>query len=185
MLSDEDYPSVLEAARLGAEWAWTAIYRDASPSVLRYLRAHGAREPEDLLGDVFVQVVRALPRFEGNGRDFRAWVFTITRNRLVDEWRRAGRNRAEIVSDDVLLCAMELRDAEQDVLGQLAGERVRAIIGRLSADQRDVIFLRVIADLSIEEAARVLGKSPGAVKSLQVRGLASIQRNAVKEGVSL
>jgi len=76
VLSDEDYASVIQAALSGAEWAWTALYRDLAPRILRYLRAHGAREPEDVLGEVFVLIVRNLPRFEGGGREFRAWAFT-------------------------------------------------------------------------------------------------------------
>lgn len=70
-----NFPSVLDAARTGAEWAWTAIYRDLSPAVLRYLRARGAREPEDVLGEVFLQVVRSISHFSGEEHDFRAWVF--------------------------------------------------------------------------------------------------------------
>jgi DNA-directed RNA polymerase specialized sigma24 family protein len=73
------FPEVLAAARTGAEWAWISIYRDLSPVVLGYLRARRATEPEDLLGEVFLQVARDLPAFDGSERDFRAWAFVRSR----------------------------------------------------------------------------------------------------------
>ena len=71
----ENFPGTLDAARAGAEWAWAAIYRDLAPAVVGYLRARRANEPDDLAGEVFLQVVRDLPRFQGGEREFGAWVF--------------------------------------------------------------------------------------------------------------
>jgi RNA polymerase sigma factor (sigma-70 family) len=67
-------------------------------------------------------------------------------------------------------------DVEAEAIARLAQERVQALLGRLSADQRDVLVLRVLADLSVDETAAVLGKSYEAVKALQRRGLASLRR---------
>ena len=92
----ENFPGTLDAARTGADWAWTAIYRDLSPVVLGFLRARRAQEPEDLTGEVFLQVVRDLPRFAGSERDFRAWVFVIAHHRLVDEGRRRTRRPVDL-----------------------------------------------------------------------------------------
>ncbi len=180
-----NFESVLLAARLGAGWAWTVVYRDLSPVVMRYLKAHGAREPEDLLGEVFVQVVRNVSGFEGDERDFRAWIFTIARNRMIDEWRCRQRNPSDAVPDDLLASLAPAGNLEEDVMVRLGNRHVQEIIERLSPDQRDVLFLRVIAGLTIEEVARVLDKRPGAVKSLQIRGLAAIRREISKRAVSL
>ncbi len=98
MQDDPDFQALLSAARTGADWAWATVYREYSPAVLRYLRGRGAREAEDLLGEVFLQIVRNLAGFDGSERDFRTWVFMIAHNRLVDEWRRAGRERVDYVS---------------------------------------------------------------------------------------
>lgn len=180
-----DFATVLQAARLGAEWAWTNIYRELSPAVLRYLRANGASEPEDLLGETFVQVVGGLPAFTGSSEvQFRAWVFTIARNRLLDEWRRCSRRPLEYVSPELLPEQPSVDDAEVAAMRRLAYQRVCATLERLSPDQRDVIFLRVIADLPIEQVAKILGKKPGAVKSLQKRGVAAIRRANSEEAVS-
>jgi RNA polymerase sigma-70 factor, ECF subfamily len=87
----DDFPQVLDAARLGADWAWAAVYRDLAPSARGYLRARGAPDPDDVVGEAFLQVVRDLPRFEGGERELRAWVFTIVHHRLLDARRREAR----------------------------------------------------------------------------------------------
>ncbi|MDQ2983572.1 MAG: RNA polymerase sigma factor [Actinomycetota bacterium] len=183
-MPSEDFHQILAAARTGAEWAWTSIYRELAPPVLGYLRGRGADEPEDLTGEVFLQVVRDLPRFEGDERDFRAWVFVIAHHRLLDDVRRRSRRPAEAeaeLPDQDDPCG----DAEAGALRSVAEERVRMIIGQLPAGQRDVLLLRIVGDLTIEEVARALDKSAGAVKALQRRGLAEIQRALAKEGVTL
>jgi RNA polymerase sigma-70 factor (ECF subfamily) len=178
------FPGVLQAARAGAEWAWSSIYRDLSPLVLGYLRAQRAAEPEDLTGEVCLQVVRDLHRFEGDERDFRAWVFTIVRHRAVDAGRRRSRRPVELAAE-VPVVVDQSADVETQVLDRVGESRVREIIGQLRPDQRDVLLLRVLADLTVEETARVVGKSPGAVKALQRRGLSAIDRALAKEGVTL
>jgi RNA polymerase sigma factor (sigma-70 family) len=181
----QDYEFAVQAARAGAEWAWTALYRDVGPSVLRYLRAHGAREPEDVMAEVFVLVVRNLASFDGGGREFQAWVFRIAHNRLVDEWRHEQRRPVESAPDDALVDWSPTGDSEQESMRRLADEQVLAVVNRLSRQQRDVLFLRMFAEFTIEETAAVLGKTPGAVKSLQSRALATIRREMSKGAVSL
>ena len=183
MLGD-NFPGTLGAARTGAEWAWTAIYKDLAPVVLGFVRARGAQEPEDLTGEVFLQVVRDLPRFAGSERDFRAWVFVIAHHRLVDEGRRRARRPVDLEPDGPVE-ATDADDVETQVLHTTAADGVRQIIDRLAPDQRDVLLLRVLGDLTVEEVARVVGKSPGAVKALQRRGLAAIKATLPEVGVPL
>lgn len=179
-----NFETTLAAARVGAEWAWTELYRDVSPAVLRYLRAHRAEEAEDLLGDTFVQVVRKLPSFEGDEQQFRAWVFAIARNRLVDQWRFAARRPVDCVPAEVLATGVAPHDTETEALSRIALVRVEALLSRLTVEQRDVVFLRLIAGLPIEAVAKIVGRTPGAVKSLQVRGLAAIRKAISEEAVS-
>jgi RNA polymerase sigma factor (sigma-70 family) len=182
--SESDFEPLLSAARQGAEWAWTAIYREYSPAVLRYLRGRGAREPEDLLGEVFLQVVRNLPSFSGREREFRTWVFMIARNRLVDEWRSGQRNLVDSVPQDVLVEVAGAAHGEDEAMRRLTDAQVLAILDCLTVDQRDVLFLRFFALLTIEEVATVIGKRPGAVKALQSRALATLRREISKKAVS-
>ncbi len=142
------------------------VYRALAPAVLGYLRSQRAAEPEDLLGEVFLQVVRDLPRFRGDDDDLRRWVFTIAHHRLVDARRRSGRRPA---FDDGPI--PELRSAPPADL--LDPDLVRALC-ELTAEQREVVALRFVADLSIDAVATLTGRSPGAVKALQHRALASL-----------
>jgi RNA polymerase sigma-70 factor, ECF subfamily len=183
-IDERDFPSVLTAARLGAESAWTIIYRELSPQVARYLRAHSAPEPDDVLGDVFVQVVKGLPSFEGDLDEFRAWVLTIARNRLIDGWRRDSRRPVDPASDELHNGSWLGGDSEDEAMRNLGDANVRAIVERLSPDQRDVLFLRVLVGLPVQEVATVVGKTTGAVKSLQSRAIASIRRGISSGAVS-
>jgi len=178
---DDYFDRLLLAARARADWAWTEIYRELSPGILGYLRARGAREPEDLTGEVFLQVVRDLPSFAGSGLDFRAWVFTIAHHRLLDEARRVARRPVVLEEGAALAAFLPTADAEEDALAALGAERVRRALWSLSPDQQAVILLRVVGDLTVTEVARVVGKSPGAVKQLQRRGLAAIA-SALRQG---
>lgn len=178
------FESVLQAARVGADWAWIIVYRDLSPSVLRFLKARGASEPEDLLGEVFVSIVRSLPTFSGGEPEFRGWVFRCARNAAIDSGRRAIRRPLEFRPVDELTEHAATRSAEDDVLERMAVDRVRQLLAKVSDRQREVIYLRVLAGLTIDEVAKVLERTPGSVKSLQSRGLAALRRAMSKEAVS-
>jgi RNA polymerase sigma factor (sigma-70 family) len=180
------FAAALEAARVGAPWAFEAIYRDLAPAVFGYLRGQGAREPEDLASEVFVGIVRNLGRFQGDERAFRTWVFSIAHRRLVDERRRLSRSLEE-PTDPVemirLVSGTAVGDVEEEVM-EMLGSGVERAMKALSSDQRAVLLLRILADLSVAEVASILGKSHGAVKTLQRRGLRSLVRQLEGEGVS-
>jgi RNA polymerase sigma factor (sigma-70 family) len=174
-VGDRSFEAVLAAARAGAEEAWTEIYRMFSPAVLGYLRGVGAAEAEDLTGEVFLQIVRDLRRFDGDDRAFKAWALTIAHHRFLDDRRRARRRPVELrpVPGEHEQAAP---DAEVEALARLGSRRVRELIAMLSPDQRAVLLLRIVGDLSVEQVAKVVGKRPGAVKALQHRGLAALAR---------
>ena len=178
------FQCVLDAALVGTDWAWAEIYRDLSPPILAFLRARGAAEPEDLTGEVFVQIVRDVRRFSGDERDFRAWCFAIARNRLIDDGRRRSRRPVDLVADAGWEVA-DSGDVAADALEAIARDRLRRLIDGLAPDQRDVLLLRILGELTVDEVARVVGKSPGAVKALQRRGLAALAREMPAAGVPL
>jgi RNA polymerase sigma-70 factor (ECF subfamily) len=187
-----DLTDAIELARGGDERAWRAIYRELAPPVIGYLRGQGAPEPEDLAGEVFVQVVRDLPRFAGDERGFRAWVLTIAHRRLVDDRRRRGRrpvatSQVSGSGDERAVASSERTapDAGGEALDRIGRDRVRSLIDALPPDQRSVLLLRLVGDLTVREVASALGKREGAVKALQRRGLAAIRRRIEREGVTL
>ena len=184
-LSAEQLTGAIEAARAGAEWAWTVIYDELAPTVLGYLRSRGADEPEDLTGEVFLQAVRDLPRFEGSGSDLRAWIFTIAHHRFLDERRRATRRPVDPAPEEVLTERLPpVIGTEAEAIRRVSEGHVAAVIERLVPAQRDVLLLRIIGGLTIDEIARAVGKRPGAVKALQRRGLAAIRRELERQGAS-
>ncbi len=170
---DEPFTALLTAAQAGGEWAYERLYRSLAPAVAGYLRAQGAPEPDDLTSDVFERAFSALGGFSGGEAAFRSWVFTIAHHRLTDERRRAGRRPLQADAD---VPDRAGGDVEDDAARRLATERVRRLCDGLVPDQRDVLLLRMLADLTVDDIAAALGKSPGAVKALQRRGLAALRR---------
>ena len=182
MSPDDSFENVLRAAKEGAEWAWTRLYRDLAGPITGYLASRGAPEPEDLAGETFLRIARNVQTFEGSEASFRSWVFVIAHRRLIDARRAAGR-RAEVTSLDALVDPVG-GDAEGEAVDQLVTEEIRRAFGLLTDEQGDVLSLRVIANLTVEETANVMGKRIGAVKALQRRGLLALRRMLDVEGVS-
>ncbi len=182
-----DFGQVLTAAQQGAGWAFSRLYEWLAPSVAGYVRAQGAPDPEDVTSEVFLAAFPNIASFSGDEAQFRSWVFTIAHRRVIDD-RRARTRRPPPQSLD----AEPVRghrgrtagSAEDEAVEAMGKERIRQVLDRLAPDQRDVIALRVIADLSVEQTAAALGKQPGAVKALQRRALASLRRQLSGEGVS-
>ena len=160
------FPEVLAAAQAGAGWALEVLYRDLAPAVTGYLSLQGAPEPDDLASETFIGVFTGLGAFRGDEAGLRAWVFTIARRRLVDDWQR-GR-RPFPVEDR----ADALREHSG---GGVGGDEALAVCARLPDDQRDVLLLRILADLNIEQVAAVMGKTAPAVKALQRHALAALR----------
>lgn len=180
-----DFDSTLREAIDGSEAAWQLLYDGHAAVVLRFLRARGAADPDNLLGDVFLQVVENIGRFTGGERQFRAWLLTIARHRAIDESRRRDRRPEDLVDDPVLVAWGPAGDTQADAAHALAHSRILEALAELPSDQRDVLFLRILADLKIDEVARVLGKRSGAVKALQARAINALRRNGSLEGVAL
>ncbi|PSL01526.1 RNA polymerase sigma-70 factor (ECF subfamily) [Haloactinopolyspora alba] len=180
----EDFDGILDAARSGEPWAFERLYRDLAPAVAGYLRLQGAAEPEDLNSDVFLGVFAGLSSFSGTEQQFRSWVFTIAHRRLVDERRRRTRKPSTPTGEPEVL-DRPAGDAEQDAMAALGQRRVAELCAELSADQREVLLLRIVADLTVEQVAEVLGRSKGAVKALQRRGLTALRKKLSGEGVTL
>jgi RNA polymerase sigma factor (sigma-70 family) len=180
---EHDFGQILQAARAGAPWAFARLYADLSPAVAGYLRAQRAAEPEDLTSEVFLGVFRGLSSFEGSEAQFRSWVFTIAHRRLQDERRRAARRPHFTPVDGETY--LHGGDVEQEALDSLGDEWVLRVSEDLSADQRTVLLLRTVADLSAEEVAQITGKTAGAVRALQRRALESLRRKLARKGVRL
>jgi RNA polymerase sigma-70 factor (ECF subfamily) len=132
---------------------------------------------------VFLGVFRGLSDFEGSEQQFRSWVFTIAHRRLQDERRRVARRpHLAAMTGEVVVPG---GDVEQEALELLGHDWVMRVSEQLSADQRTVLLLRTVADLTAEEVAKITGKTVGAVRALQRRALEAIRKKLAREGVQL
>jgi RNA polymerase sigma-70 factor (ECF subfamily) len=157
------------------------LYRDLAPAVLGYLRGSGAAEPEDLLGDVFVAVIRGLPDCADDPAALRRWVFAVAHHRLVDE-RRKVTTRARDVALDTQP-EPQVDGCYDELLNRLSATPAVRALATLSPDQRAVVLLRDVADLSVADTAHVLGKKAGAVKTTHRRALAALALRVSGESV--
>ena len=189
MRSDIDLPPpappaatdpLLEAARRGESAAFQTLFDRISRPLRAFAAARGAADPDGLVNDALAEAFRGLPTFVGGEDAFRGFVFHIARRRLIDEYRRANR-RVQTVPITDRIDAVSPADPARDAV---ARDRAVRLVGMLTEDQRDVVLLRVVADLSIEETAAALGKPITAVKALQRRALATLRRKISDEAVS-
>lgn len=165
---------VVSAAQAGDTAALRAIYRELSPVVVGYLTAKGVADPEAVTSDVFVSVLQRLDTITGGAVGLRRFVMSVAHARLVDETRR--RRRQPIATQYLAETDARVSDsAEQAALSELDRLHLVALLRRLPESQREVLMLRVVADLPIDEVAHIVGRSAGAVKQLQRRGLLTLR----------
>lgn len=140
--------------------------------MLGYLRSQRVPDPEDVLGEVFLQVARDIGRFSGDDAALRRWVFSIAHNRSMDAHRRAKRDRSTLEAE-----VAEGRSAVgDDAPTEALDPELIAALATLSADQREVVVLRFVADLPLEAVAKITGRSAGAVKAMQHRAMDNLRK---------
>jgi RNA polymerase sigma-70 factor, ECF subfamily len=153
-----------------------AVYSQLNPRLLRYLRHHVGHAAPDVASDVWLALARELPRFEGGPDAFRALTFTIARRRAVDHHRRSGRRPPTVPLDDAPDCAGSEEPEQLVVDGMEAQRAVRMLAGELPPDQAEIVLLRVLGDLGVDQVAVIVGKTPGAVRVAQHRALRRLQQ---------
>jgi RNA polymerase sigma-70 factor, ECF subfamily len=177
-----EFDEVLAAAQEGAQWAIAVLWRDLHPRLLRFLRGLDPVAAEDVEADTWLAAARDLASFHGDDKQFRAWMFTIARNRLIDWRRREARRRSVAVAPEDL----SERPADDDpaitaVDALRADAAVRLVRACLPTDQAEVILLRVLGGLDVGEVAAIVGKQPGNVRVLQHRGLRRLAERFAEE----
>ena len=180
----EEFASVLACAQSGDEAAFARLWLDVNPALVRYLRVVLGEVDEDVAAEAWVTVVRGLARFRGDEMAWRGWVFTTARRRAVDEGRRRTRRRASIASEPGDPRDLIAPDPAQVVLERLDTASALALVSQLAPLQAEVIVLRVIAGLDVESVARLVGRSPGAVRVAAHRGLKRLSRIVATQGVT-
>ncbi len=179
-----EFPLILAAAQDGAEWAVTALWTSLHAPLLRFLRGLNRGAAEDVESETWIRIARGLRGFSGGEADFRAWAFTIARNRMIDWCRQAERMRATPVAAEELAAMPGSTDAAAAAEEELELEAALSLVRTLPPDQGEVVLLRVLAGLDVARVAAIVGKSPGAVRVLQHRGLRRLAAESSLEAVA-
>lgn len=171
----------LAAAQRGDAVGFDAIYRWLAGPVTAFARARGADDPEGITNETFLRAFRSIDTFTGDGDRLRAWVFSIARNQLIDAHRRSQRRPAEVFAPPPEGAS---EAAEIPALDRVGLEELRDVLAALTDEQREVVLLRLVADLSLAETAAAVGRPVSAVKRLQARGLKRLQKEILAKEVS-
>jgi RNA polymerase sigma-70 factor (ECF subfamily) len=154
---------------------FSAVYRELSPGVLSYLRSRGVEDPEGLTQEVFLALYPKLGDLSGGMKGAKSLAFSVAHARYVDEHRR--RLKAPPTTGYDPAADSRCSDsAEDQLLAVESSASVTSLLSTLQRDQQEVIALRVVADLSVETTAEIMGKSPGAIKQLQRRALCRLRK---------
>ena len=169
--------ALVDLAKEGDAEAFGQLYDHYVSGVFRfiYYRVGSQQLAEDLTSETFVRGLRAIQRFNWQGKDFGAWLTTIARNLVADHFK-SSRARLEIVAETIPEGKATVASPEDEVLALISNEMLFEAVNSLPNEQRDCILMRFIQGLSIAQTAAALGRSEGAIKQLQLRAVRSLAK---------
>lgn len=169
----------VDRAKGGDLDSWEWLYRRAYPRVFAYARRRvgSDAQADDVVSETMTRAIEKMAGFRWSGAGFDGWIFGICRNIVLETYRAEA--RATVADLGPLL--IEERDPSHDISDQSDREDLLAAFGRLGPDERELLELRVVAELSSESVGAILGKSPAAVRMAQTRALSRL-RTFWKEG---
>jgi len=180
----ESFAAVLARAQQGNEAAFSQLWRDSNPPLLRYLRVIVPDATEDVAAETWVQVVRGLAAFRGDERAWRAWLFTTARRRAIDDVRHRARQTQAALRDVPARQLPHTADAADLAMEHFGTRWAIAMLAQLPPLQAEVILLRVVAGLDTDAVARMVSRSPGAVRVAAHRGLRRLAQILEQAGVT-
>jgi RNA polymerase sigma factor (sigma-70 family) len=183
VMGGDDFGRILASARNGNGQAFAQLYESINRRVFGFVSYRGAIDPEGMVNDVFLKVFTKIDTFDGNEIQFAAWVFKIARNTLIDESRSRSRRPDETSLTDAHGVSDAHGDVEVDAFEHMSTVEVLRYLDVLTPEQRDVVVMRVVSDLTIETIAEILDKRVGAVKAMQRRAFRTLAKKFDSEGV--
>jgi RNA polymerase sigma-70 factor, ECF subfamily len=172
--------ALVERAQRGDRAALEELYLLHFDRIYSYLHLSvgNRHDAEDLTTQTFLRMLEAIGSFRWQSAPFSAWLFRIAHNLAMDHFRAGRRVQAE--EDISEQPRAEESSAEDQALDSLGQAGMLELIKRLSAEQRQVLTLKFLFGFANAEVAGILGKREGAVKSLQHRALASLQKHVIR-----
>jgi RNA polymerase sigma-70 factor, ECF subfamily len=173
----ERVSALVELAQGGDAEAFGLLYERYVDVVYRYVyvRVGSAHLAEDLTSETFLRALRRMDSFSWQGRDIAAWFITIARNLITDN-AKSARFRLEVTTADMLDADEQVDAPESEVLQRLRDSRLIEAVKNLKPEQAECVVLRFLQGLSLAETAKVLGRTEGAVKQLQLRAVRALHR---------
>jgi len=172
-IDEQETYALVERARSGDREAYAMLFDRFHDEIYRFAtrRLGDPVAGQDAAAETFADAFKGIARYEQTGAPFEAWLYTIARRRIVDQIRiRARHDHAALSPEDGL--QPSLGGHEGSIIDGLL---LRALIARLPESERDVVELRFMEDLDVEQTARRLGKQPGAVRVAQHRALTKLR----------
>lgn len=174
--------NLIERCLNGEQAAWDELVKTYTKRVyaIAYRFTNSESEAQDLTQDVFLRVFKTLGSFRSGEGSFVVWLTRLTRNLLVDHYRRTKQDRVTDAIEDKLP-VLEERTAQHSrtdglLAGREAGELLQAALQKLSPELREAVILRDLQEMEYREIARVLAVPEGTVKSRLNRGRAELAR---------
>ena len=171
--SDEQ---LVQQIQTGSGEAMSVLYRRHRPAILRYVQAriYDWQQAQDLTGEIFLRMVAYLPQYQATGAPFTAWLFRIAHNIVISHRQQESRTPLVDISQADNHSHPEDNPAYL-VENKLEMDWVRQGLRQLDETQRDVIILRFLIGLPLQEVAHALDKSVGAIKTHQHRGILALR----------
>jgi len=174
-ISEQEERELIERAKECDSSAFARLYEHYYQGIYNYVyfRTSDVSQAEDLTSEVFIRVLESIDSFTFRGLPFSSWLFRIARNMMVDYFR-SHQEPVDLPLEEGVLPA---ESGPGDVFEtELTQQQLARALSSLTEDQQEVIILRFVDGLSPTDVAQVLGKSEGAIKSLQHRALGSLNR---------
>jgi RNA polymerase sigma-70 factor (ECF subfamily) len=169
-------------AQAGDRAALSQLYSTYRGPIYQFLayRTGDGQAAADLTSEVFARMMRALPRYQAGAVPFKAWLFQIARNLVIDYYRRQKVRDHAPLNDHL---QADTPSPERYAARQLTHDRLAEALQQLTPAQMEVVILRVVLEMPIKEVAAAVGKSEDAVKGLQRRGLMALRDLLEREDV--
>jgi RNA polymerase sigma-70 factor (ECF subfamily) len=160
----------------GDQEAFSALYDDFAERIYRYIRVKVAsnEEAEDILQDVFVKVWHGCKTLDTEDLNFTAWVYKVTSNTVNDHYRKIYR-RPQTVSLDPAIDVANNDDTQASIQHKFDSKEIKTALQDLSESYRQVIELRFFQDFTVEETAKIMGKTNLAIRVLQYRATKKLE----------
>ena len=179
-VSEEELEAAVIAARGGDEMAFALLWRENNSRLTKFIQARTYKSDldfEEIVSEVWMNVAKDVKKFKGDYSGFTAWVYSIARNRIVDASRKRDRTIRPQEELDEATWVPSKQNVEKDFEADANVKRIIDEINKLPAAQAEVLMLRVVSDLSVEEVAKIVKKNANSVRVLAHRGMTTLKES--------